>query len=654
MSIQSGAIQSSSLEDLVKGITIMSNIRFSYDIGRSEYISLVSTPPVPRLLHSNDPPTEIEASLIRRTISQVEHEASLMENPWLTARNQQALAQRRVHYAQFIGEQRSLLSPLRHFPSEIFSEIFIHYRICVDESLPPMLLAHICRRWRVAALSTSQLWCTLPTLDLDSARGRDPRFIEILRSYMSWSGALPLTLHLYNTVSTFSSHPILDAIIPHSPRWRNVNLDVNTASFAAYTGIRGKLAALHTLKIRLHAEPSFEPMAPSDLFALAPNLREVSVEGEGPQDWLILPWHQLARFSGKLKQAPRILRAAPQLMTCELSAVLGHPMVYRPFDPVTLHLLQSLSLHSDWGSVHSPQLLDNLILPNLEVFRFRGPSFLVNSCISTFSSCSLRSLTLYTSALQGGDFPRLLVHTPLLTDLDVDTCGMPWNVAIPLIFSPDQPPLVPALLRLTFRTHDIQDHIVAVIKSRCDFLQVPNPPHTYSVARLECARIVFRSPIVCRSAQDYLEAWSGKNHPESGTVVGWNNHLNNILLGKKIPDQKKLQSVHSIFSTIENYGTIYVENLRLSRLHILMRRISLSPRVPGDESYKFRTRAAVLLEQWTPALFENAKTCRWITEGDSDLVYVPESDIQGYGHELLTLLVFGRTQSRDCKWERTT
>lgn len=520
------------------GRATMATIHFSYEADQAEHIPLALTPPVPRLLRSNDPPTESEAFLICAVINQIEHETSLIANPWLAVRDQQVLAQHRAHYTQFTVEQRSLLSPLRRFPPEVFSEIFLHYRTHVNENLPPMLLAHICRRWRAAALSTSQLWCTLPTLDLDSVKGKDPRFIEVLRSYLSWSGALPLTLHLYNAASTFLSHPILDAIIPHAPRWCNVKIDVNSASYASLSGVRGSLAALHTLKIRLYAEPPFEPMSPSDIFAVAPNLRKVLIEGEGPQDWLMLPWHQLTEFSGKLKQAPRVLRAASQLVTCELAAVLGQPMVYLPFDPATLLSLQSLSLHSDWGSLHSPQLLDNLVLPSLSIFRFRGPGLVINSCTSILSGCSLQSLILHTTALQEGDLPRLLIHTPLLTDLDLDTCGMQWNIVTPLIFTPDELPLVPELLRLTFRGHEIPDNIVAVIKSRCDFPPTPNPLHTYSVARLECARVVFRNPTTCRSAQNSLEVWFGKNRPESGTVVGWNNHLSNIIFGKKMPDQK--------------------------------------------------------------------------------------------------------------------
>lgn len=61
-----------------------------------------------------------------------------------------------------------------------------------------------------------------------------------------------------------------------------------------------------------------------------------------------------------------------------------------------------------------------------------------------------------------------------------------------------------------------------------------------------------------------------------------------------------------------------------------MRNINRSFKIPGDDIYKFRARAAALLEKWTPALFEHAKTCCWIIEGETDLVYVPQSDLREY------------------------
>lgn len=54
-----------------------------------------------------------------------------------------------------------------------------------------------------------------------------------------------------------------------------------------------------------------------------------------------------------------------------------------------------------------------------------------------------------------------------------------------------------------------------------------------------------------------------------------------------------------------------------------MRKVSQSSptQILGDDKFNFRSRAGALVEKWTPSLVEHAKTCRWIAEGETDLVY---------------------------------
>jgi hypothetical protein len=54
-----------------------------------------------------------------------------------------------------------------------------------------------------------------------------------------------------------------------------------------------------------------------------------------------------------------------------------------------------------------------------------------------------------------------------------------------------------------------------------------------------------------------------------------------------------------------------------------MRKVSQSSptQILGDDKFNFRSRAGPLVEKWTPSLVEHAKTCRWIAEGETDLVY---------------------------------
>ncbi|KAF8557950.1 hypothetical protein OG21DRAFT_1405982, partial [Imleria badia] len=58
---------------------------------------------------------------------------------------------------------RARLSPLRAIPDQILQEIFQHCLpdtpyIVPDARSAPLVLTHVCRRWRVVAQGTSELW----------------------------------------------------------------------------------------------------------------------------------------------------------------------------------------------------------------------------------------------------------------------------------------------------------------------------------------------------------------------------------------------------------------------------------------------------------------------------------------------------------------
>lgn len=99
-----------------------------------------------------------------------------------------------------------------------------------------------------------------------------------------------------------------------------------------------------------------------------------------------------------------------------------------------------------------------------------------------------------------------------------------------------------------------------------------------------------------------------------------------------------------------------------------MRTASQSPptQILEDGKFNFRSRAGALVEKWMPSLVEHAKTCRWIAEGETDLVYAssPEyrnndnrmsvekrlrirllMEYKNFADELLMDLGFGRSKT---------
>ncbi|KAG7442051.1 uncharacterized protein BT62DRAFT_453472 [Guyanagaster necrorhizus] len=70
-----------------------------------------------------------------------------------------------AHLKQLIDAYRSILSPLRTFPSELLMEIFQHavedFFPVFDLSQTPWVLCRVCQRWRDVSRSCAELWASL-------------------------------------------------------------------------------------------------------------------------------------------------------------------------------------------------------------------------------------------------------------------------------------------------------------------------------------------------------------------------------------------------------------------------------------------------------------------------------------------------------------
>ncbi|KZP22084.1 hypothetical protein FIBSPDRAFT_825072, partial [Athelia psychrophila] len=66
------------------------------------------------------------------------------------------LCRKRDEIQSFAIAHKALVSPIRQVPPEVITEVFLHSVEGNHES--PLLLASICRRWRLIALSSPQIW----------------------------------------------------------------------------------------------------------------------------------------------------------------------------------------------------------------------------------------------------------------------------------------------------------------------------------------------------------------------------------------------------------------------------------------------------------------------------------------------------------------
>ncbi|KAJ7656110.1 hypothetical protein DFH06DRAFT_1046007, partial [Mycena polygramma] len=120
------------------------------------------------VLDSNRPPTEQETRGIRGLLQELDSQLGELNAGSPRHERVPELDEAAMHLRQLmVASLRGALSAMRSLPAEILGEIFI---ICRDEShndpehgttdsdYAPMVLTHVCSRWRQVALRMPRLW----------------------------------------------------------------------------------------------------------------------------------------------------------------------------------------------------------------------------------------------------------------------------------------------------------------------------------------------------------------------------------------------------------------------------------------------------------------------------------------------------------------
>ena len=473
------------------------------EVTKDAIYSLLSTthklnlpePPVPRLLCTNDPPTDAEIVLIRAAITDAIAEAARFRRKlfkWQrdTRRNNSikgmaTVIQARIESADtFIHKHEGLLSLSRCIPPEVLQEIFFWangdpYFDNSRQIVMSWRLSQVCRTWRKISFSTSALWTRLPIIIIDRPYAQTPYFLELLTEVLKRSREGPINLHIY-AQNRMEAHPALDFLVRHSERWRVLTLITSTTSLFLLRGIRGRLPLLESLFAEINGtSPPFGDYC--DFFGIAPRLRHVNLMCNAA-NYPILPVSQLTTYKDcLLDDYHTIYRSLLHLVIMEATSLerltimnLEHSIVI-PF--ITLPRLIELHIHFDLARHH--EFLEKLTLPAIEDISIMSPPCtllptLTSLILRSHSTCPLRRLTL-NNVLQG-DLTTLLQLTPLLECLSI---AMPsLNDLRNLIFTPSNAALVPFLekcfFRISDRNHDVIyasefSHVFnAFASSRCE------------------------------------------------------------------------------------------------------------------------------------------------------------------------------------------
>ncbi|KXN82028.1 hypothetical protein AN958_03279 [Leucoagaricus sp. SymC.cos] len=140
----------------------------------------------------------------------------------------------------FVDHHLQMLSPSYRLPSDVLQEIFFHclpatHNAVVSIWEPPLSLGLVCRRWREVVYTTPKLWTSIHIVATPLSPERDIARRQVVSSWLSRSGILPLSISIYMDVKrrrvpvqamSHPIHPDIDIIIRHAHRWKSLNSQV--------------------------------------------------------------------------------------------------------------------------------------------------------------------------------------------------------------------------------------------------------------------------------------------------------------------------------------------------------------------------------------------------------------------------------------------
>ncbi|KAF7352372.1 SAM-dependent MTase TRM10-type domain-containing protein [Mycena venus] len=242
--------------------------------------------------------------------------------------------------------------PVATLPNEVTAEIFNHWTPHFDvhkiqgysRSAPSIALAAVCRAWRNLALATPSLWSTLHF-----------RFDIIPRQVVSKPDVIEDFIHRWLARAGQLFHRAAFGLLSaaYSRRVRYLELNIGPDGDIRELGLDLLSFPLleHATLCCEHA-PDPEADLPRNVFGYAPRLHDLCLRFPGVTPTFTLPWLQLTKFDGELRDL-ELFTLAPNLTqaTCR-----GYDI--ESSVPVTHHNLISLTAGSG--------IIQHLTLPSLQ------------------------------------------------------------------------------------------------------------------------------------------------------------------------------------------------------------------------------------------------------------------------------------------------
>ncbi|KAJ6511899.1 hypothetical protein C8R47DRAFT_671884, partial [Mycena vitilis] len=221
------------------------------------------------------------------------------------------LTRLRARRVDILTDLNALTAPILNLPPELVCEIFER---CLPppHTLPsardaPLLLGHVCRRWRGIALSLPTLWNSINVAAVLAKHPR-PGVLASLDTWLERAGGAALSVSIvlgpenYRTMLDemrlgIARSAVFRTLRHSSHRWRELEIVRRLEEYPALLHREDPWNLPQLVKLTLLLTPSgrhpsaFPPNMLSNLMD-APLLREVHLMGFAPTN-LLLPWAQL-------------------------------------------------------------------------------------------------------------------------------------------------------------------------------------------------------------------------------------------------------------------------------------------------------------------------------------------------------------------------
>ncbi|KAK0445043.1 uncharacterized protein EV420DRAFT_983208 [Desarmillaria tabescens] len=231
------------------------------------------------LFHSNDPPSQSDRTGLLEALNTDSYRLEQLNASGEPAEVDKA------HLKRLIDTYRSILSPLRTFPTELLVEVFKHtvedFFPVFDMSQSPWLLGRVCRRWRAVSRSSAELWASLSlegSPQLGMPENEEHVLLNILEDALNLSRRKDLSIrYSLSSVPLDTDSQLIRILISQSYRWKDVHFSISPDLVPDIRKIDGRLLSK---LVRLHLAPCGLGTLPEETlepFLLAPSIRDVTL-----------------------------------------------------------------------------------------------------------------------------------------------------------------------------------------------------------------------------------------------------------------------------------------------------------------------------------------------------------------------------------------